>query len=114
MNQCRVSYDQTFLPLGPDGSDAPLHWSDLQFTAEQGWPIVWDMLGELRMIPPEVVQEAWGMVDSYIKLGLVGRQLGHLAPPGFVRQQTIPLPGESLEDRPCVIHGDAKQSSDHG
>jgi hypothetical protein len=98
-----VQYDHSFLPLGPDGSEAPLHWSHVKRAAEENLPITWDMLGEVRMLPVAIVQEAWGLVDSFVKLLGLGRVEQHFAPPGFVRQQTVPLPGQDLEDRPCVV-----------
>jgi hypothetical protein len=108
-----VVYDQSFLPIGPDGSSAPITWSQLKIAAERDYPVVWEMLGEYRMIPAALVQETWGLVYSYMQLVQLGRLEQCFAPPGFVRQQTVPLPDDCLKDRPGVVYKDSNPGSDN-
>ena len=91
MERLQIYHDEPFLSIGPDARST-FTWTWLQKAAEKNMPIQWDMQGETRLIPTNLVVDAWRVIESYIELVRLGRAAeAPQAPWGFVWQQTVPF-----------------------
>ena len=86
-----IHHDAPFLSLGPDRR-SNMTWAELRNVVEKGLPLEWVMHGEARLLPTNLIQDTWRLVQDYMTLVRIGRATGiHAAPYGFTRQQTVPM-----------------------
>lgn len=110
MDHLHIVHDEPFLVLGPDARSI-FTWAWLKETAEHNAPVYWDMLGEIRALPPNIVQDAWRVVEEYMKLIQLGRtEEAPCVPWGFTRQQTVPLSEIESEASSTSLPQSEKQS----
>jgi hypothetical protein len=103
MERLQIYHDEPFLSIGPDARST-FTWAWLKTAAEKQIPIQWDMMGETRLIPVNLIVDAWRVVESYLDLIRLGRGAeAPQAPWGFVWQQTVPFNENEAESTQCNI-----------
>jgi hypothetical protein len=115
----QINFDATFLRIGPKGSQ-PLSLEHIEIAAGDGASLVWCFYGATRMIPAGLIAHTWAWIQDCQKLQDLGRVEALKASWGFSWDQTVELPGENPEDRPCVVRGqgdkpaeDSSPTQDH-
>ena len=114
MNLFLVSHDAPKLEIGEGG----LHRLELERVVECRGSILWDMQGELRLLPPAVLIDALRIEHQREELRRLGRAQ-EVEPGGFfTREQTIVphwLVHHQTEELGQVFHEDAaNRADDHG
>ena len=96
-----VHWDEPVLEIGPG---RPITWHDLKALAEYDGVLVWDMMGERRLLPHAILANLHQIRVAHEALRGLGRgaevSLKGLC---FTRAQTIPLREQELDDRSQVL-----------
>ena len=105
-----VHWDEPVLEIGPGH---PITWHDLKALAECDGLVVWDMLGERRLLPHAILVALHEIRVAHEALRELGRgaevRLKGLC---FTRAQTMPLGEQGLDDRGQVLHGQGAEAAD--
>ena len=97
----QVNEDRPYLEISPD-TMGTLTWDLLKQAANEGIPLMWDMMGERRMLPVQLLADTWRVIEGYLDLLKLGRGTEAHLPKYFVRDQTVPLP-PAVEPRASSI-----------
>ena len=98
-----------------DSPTFPGDWPYLMPSLASNEGIIWDMLGDRRILPLSVLEDAWRVEQSRRELARLGRHAEVKPFKGFTRDQTVPLPpDEGMKDRACVTCHSPDHRPDHG
>lgn len=87
-HQYRIRHDDRF--LAADTNDLQTPW--LEAAVAEGQPLQWEMFGEVRLIPVNLLEDMLRIIQAHDDLRKVGRCAEFLRTPlGFYRDQTIPV-----------------------
>jgi hypothetical protein len=88
LNLFLVVHDQPILGVRPG---SPMAAADLRQVAEAGGAILWDLLGDLRILPPNVIQDLWRSAQDMQSLCNLNSGLAVKSQLYFFRDQTVPM-----------------------
>ena len=95
------------------GPGHPVTWHDLKALAEYDGVLVWDMMGERRLLPHAILADLHQMRVAHEALRGLGRGAGvSLKGLCFTRAQTVSLREQGLDDRPQVLCGQGAEAAD--
>ena len=105
LNYFLVEWDTPALTIGPETGTA-LTWDEVHLIAQAGFGLIWNMLGEARLIPAWIVCDMWSLYEAHAKLIRLGRASGRPCLTCFTRGQTQPMPWstQGSDNRPKVLH----------
>jgi hypothetical protein len=78
LNLFLIEHDAPTLEVGVD-----LPWADLQLLARVDAALLWDLNGDLRMLPAAILADLWRMTQAEADLQRLGRD--------YVRSKTFAL-----------------------